>query len=761
MIIEAADFDPGTILENVDLVRRKPGQRKKGSRAREIIDLVTAFDIETSTIHDRRDPDRIRDEHSFMYIWQWQFGPKYTVIGRYWSEFLTVCQQLKATIRERWECAPLLVVYVHNLQFEAQYLLGIYPFTADETFWKDSRKPLYMRMYDCLELRCSFALSNMSLGKFIEQMGGQILKQSGTRFNYNKIRYPWTELTDDEMRYCINDVAGLVDAITIKLRRDGDTLASIPYTSTGYVRRDCRRALAGCRSSLIVPMLPNMAQYQMLVDAFRGGNTHAAALAGNAGKILENVDSWDMASCYPAQQLTKKFPMGPFRFLIGEISREKIDRLIENDYAIVMDVVFFGLRLRDLGEPVPYVNFSKKRVVEYKNPDDVKRYKELFEKEPMGTRIDNGRIIHADYVCMTITEIDLEIITRQYAAEEIKIKRAMVARKDYLPYQYRQVVQKYFTDKTQLKHRAKTDPDIAYLYGKQKNMLNSVYGMSAQKCVMTEINLDLTRAAGNGEEFVMQPLDDLKCQEALQKMPFPYQWGVYTTAYARAALQEGIDAARTQSGSSCVYCDTDSVKTSDPVDFSGINRKREYLAKKMGAAAQDEKGKWHYPGVYEFEGTYRRFVTLGAKRYAYTLSDPKTGECAGKRYRLSGSDHLHITVSGVTKKRRELFNRNGADCTTKRKCPTWDAVELGRIENFKEGMQWTRAGGTAAVYNDLDDYHITVDGRDLHITRNVSIVDTTYKLTLSKDYRELLNPDTVGKIALYLKNGGYLYGQTL
>ena len=43
------------------------------------LDIVTAFDIETTALDDI--------EQSIMYIWQWQFGTEYTVIGRTWEEF--------------------------------------------------------------------------------------------------------------------------------------------------------------------------------------------------------------------------------------------------------------------------------------------------------------------------------------------------------------------------------------------------------------------------------------------------------------------------------------------------------------------------------------------------------------------------------------------------------------------------------------------------------------------------------------------------
>ena len=67
--------------------------------------LTTAFDIETTVLDEY--------EQSVMYIWQWQFGEDYTVIGRTWEEFQDLQNRVKGVLPEdRW-----LVVYVHNLSY--------------------------------------------------------------------------------------------------------------------------------------------------------------------------------------------------------------------------------------------------------------------------------------------------------------------------------------------------------------------------------------------------------------------------------------------------------------------------------------------------------------------------------------------------------------------------------------------------------------------------------------------------------------------
>jgi hypothetical protein len=209
-------------------------------------------------------------------------------------------------------------------------------------------------------------------------------------------------------------------------------------------------------------------------------------------------------------------------------------------------------------------------------------------------------------------------------------------------------------------------------------------------------------------DYIRSNYDSIKVAEVLGKAVFPYQWGVYTTAYAREALQVGIDLA----GHDLIYCDTDSIKTIQPVDFTKINNRLQKRAEKYKAFADDRKGGRHYVGVFEKDAQYDRFITQGAKRYAF--------EKGG---------HMGITVSGVTHVKNP---DTGAE---------YCVEELGKLERFKPGMLWVKAGGTMAVYNDDDDFTYNPDGapgHDIHVTKNVAIVESTYELEYDKDYKRLL-----------------------
>lgn len=220
---------PEDALFSVPIQKRKPGNQGTRKR-RKYKDIVCAFDIETT---------RLDDKHSIMYIWQFQFGLDNTIIGRSWKECLRFLKRLSSSCGDN----EYYVIYVHNLSFEFQFLAGQYSFTNDEVFAVDSRKILKCDMFDHLEFRCSYLHSNMSLSEYLQKMGVKDQKLSGDEFDYDKMRYPWTPLSDRELLYCINDVRGLVEALYIEMHMDDDNLYTIPLTSTGYVRRDVKAAM--------------------------------------------------------------------------------------------------------------------------------------------------------------------------------------------------------------------------------------------------------------------------------------------------------------------------------------------------------------------------------------------------------------------------------------------------------------------------------------------------------------------------------------
>lgn len=431
MIQSAEKFDASSVdWKPLPNKRGRPGKYN-----RHYIDLITAFDIETSTIPDM--------EQAVMYIWQFQIGLDLTIIGRTWEQFFKVLLDIKKHLGHNY-----LVIYVHNLSFEFQFLKGQYAFDPDEVFCMESRKVLKADMFDCFEFRCSYLLTNMNLAMFTDQMHVENAKLSG--FDYSKVRYPWTPLTDFEIQYCINDVQGLVQALYKFMAIEHDNIKTIPLTSTGFVRRDCRAAMETFNHKQLKEMMPTPELYRLLRESFRGGNTHANRWY--AGDILEHVKSVDRVSSYPDVMLNCLFPFTPFHAENDGV--KSLISLLNHGFAVVFRCCFYDLDLTGrFTSGAPYLSRDKCRNI-------------------IKGRFDNGRILSAEYLETTITDIDFLIIQKMYQWSAFDAWDIYAATYKPLPECLKDVIRKYYDNKTALKGL----PEQEDLYIKSKNKLNSCYG---------------------------------------------------------------------------------------------------------------------------------------------------------------------------------------------------------------------------------------------------------------------------------------------
>lgn len=627
-------------------------------------DIIITFDIETSLIP--------FTDHSHMYIWQMQVGAIGTVFGRTWDEFKEFIGALILDMKED----EYIVIYVHNLSFEFQFLAGIYSFSTDEVFAVKSRKVIKCEMYEHIEFRCSYALTNMSLSEFTKKMKVEHVKKPGEDIDYKVYRTSTTPLTDKALQYCQNDVLGLYEALTVQLNNDGDNLYSVPMTSTGYVRRETKQALRMVNRNYISNQIVSYDVYLLLREAFRGGNTHANRFY--SGQILHDVKSYDRASSYPDVQCNQLFPIAEFKR--GEDTMQYITYLLKNNKPFICRVAFDKIRLTDRLWPIPYLTKDKSRNI-------------------IGGLFDNGRILQAEHAETTVTDIDLKIIMEEYSFDNIYVSDVYYSRYGKLPPAHIHNIVKYYRGKTELKG---TGDD--YNYMKSKNLLNSIFGMSAQDPVKQSVLFDMGL-------FRLDTVPGREIYEKYKKKAFqPYQWGVWTTAHARMALEEGIKVA----GHNCIYVDTDSVKFIGEADFSEFNKKAINLSKQSRAYADDIKGETHYMGVYEQEQTYSRFKTLGAKKYVYEYSDGV----------------VHCTIAGVNKKLggEELMNVSRETNT--------DPLQL-----FNDGFVFKMAGGNEVIYNDFpeeDEIELYTNGEREIITRNESLIDSEYTVGITDEYAALL-----------------------
>ena len=438
--------------------------------------------------------------------------------------------------------------------------------------------------------------------------------------------------------------------------------------------------------------MPGYELYKLLREAFRGGNTHANRYY--VGKTIKDVQGWDRSSSYPDVQLNCKFPIEPFK-PFPHVTEADLRELTRKGYAFLCRIYVEHIELIDDAIGCPYIPLSK-----------IRHYK--------GEVVDNGRILKADYLEMTVTDIDLQIIESQYVFGDIYYGDCWYSHYGYLPGSLREMIKEYYHIKTSLKDV----PGQELFYMKTKNKFNSIYGMSAQDPVKTKIFYQESERGfieldekGYYKEYLTDDelayIEDNNLVEdpevALakfnKKAVMPYQWGVWTCAWARFRLQKMIEVV---DHDQFVYCDTDSIYFVGDADFTQYNKERIADSKSSGGYAADPSGKVHYLGVAEYEKTVPKFRTMGAKKYVYETEDGK----------------LHVTIAGVIKHKAPL--------------------ELGSIENFKEGFCFREAGGLEAVYNDNITRVYKVEGKDLMITDNVCLRPSTYTLGYAAEYKRLL-----------------------
>ena len=621
------------------------------------IDLYATFDIESSMVlNNARTLTKDTPQYDgFMYIWQFCIEGV-VIFGRTWDQYQALLDYL-TKVFELGEKRKLKI-FVHNLSFEYVYIRDFSKF--NKVFGYDNRS-IIRAQNDCFEYLCSYVLSNMNLAKLCQNMGCTHVKAKND-LDYSIVRTPTTELTEIEYGYCYNDVRGLWEAIAKYL--EFDTLATLPLTSTGFVRRDVRentRKNKKYRKGFLKRKL-NDELYQLFTEAFRGGNTASNRYA--TGYQIHGVKSKDMTSSYPNVLLRfPEYPVGNFiKWAVDDI-----DDLVyaHNKYCTIGRYTFTNIEI-DSDATIPYIPFYKcSRVSE-----DLECY--------------NGRVLHAAELTIALTNIDFDIINSMYKYDDVIVTDYYVAKKGYLADEIREKIYEYYLKKCTLKY----DPDAWYEYMLAKAKLNSIYGLMAQKIIKDEWILD-----ANGDLVLSEEPKTLDDYYNSYNSFTEYQCGCFCTALARLMLQRGIDLV----GADMIYCDTDSVKYQGDhdADFQRLNDEIRKTNNEY-CTVKSDNGKDYTLGIWDDDGDYQTFITLGAKKYAYMDQEGK----------------IHVTVSGLGKR----------DAAAE--------LEAGKgLDDFRIGKVFTHSGRTVAQYNEhLGRHIINVNGEDIVSYSNIAIVPTTYTL---------------------------------
>lgn len=667
---------------------------------------IYSFDIETTSYLDLRgqlvpaveylnlsDQDK-QDAipKSCMYIWMFSINDT-VYYGRTWEEFRLFLERLDSAVPEK------KYVFVHNLSFEFQFICT--QIRIESVMSRKSRKVMGAILKDFnIEMRCSYYMSNVRLAKLPEIFNLPVKKMEGD-LDYTKIRHSETPLTDVELGYCENDCLVVYEYIKIELLTY-ERVDKIPLTATGKVRKELQRLVMRDKKyrRLVgesINIKPSV--YNMLVDAFAGGYTHANYIY--ADEVLNNVDSYDETSAYPYVLVSHRFPSKEFR----ECNLKSADQM-STRYAYLVQVRFYNLKCRYYNN---FISVSKCNNV-------------------ITPRIDNGRIIRAKMVDITLTDVDFRFILDTYDIESYEIVKSYSSLYNYLPIKYINFILDKYVNKTKFKNVEGKELE----YAREKAAFNSIYGMSVTNMIRDEVEYDDLSGWKETELTNADIFDKLLSEK--KKSFLSFSWGVWCTAYARDNLLRRV----LELDQYVVYCDTDSIKLVQGYDKTVFEKYNASVVDRIHKVSDilkidferfsptDSKGIPHLLGVFESETehgnqyTYDKFITQGAKKYAVEIN--------GK---------IKITVSGVPK--------GGAKCLTK-------------IEDFRDDLifDYKYTNKNTLMYNDKQAPFDLIDyfGIKYRVTdkSGCCLLPTTYKLGKALEYANLLT-DNSSQRAKFKENG--------
>ena len=682
----------------------------KEKRKREIYNVSASFDIETTSFY-----DDLGNKCGVMYCFVLGVNGK-VIFGRTWFDFIDALIALQHAygLSEK----KVMPIYVHNLSFEFQFMKDRLNWI--DVFATDARKPARALCDFGIEFRDSLILSGTSLEQVGKNLFTYRIEKLIGDLDYSKLRHPRTILTPKEWHYVENDGLVLMAYIQEEIEKHNGRITNIPMTKTGkvrkYLRNECyhggqqghgdRRKEKNRDFSIYRGLMHRLTltkeEYIIALEAFQGGFTHANAF--NVGIIHKDIASKDLSSAYPAAMVLNRYPMGKGTKL-EDLSRESILFHLKN-YACFFRIRIWGIKSKFRGDN--FLSYSKCRDVE-------------------NCEQDNGRIVKADYLETTMTGIDLDIIQSFYSMKKVMFTDFWYYPWGYLPRNFIKGVLTLYHDKTALKGVDGEEVNYALM----KELLNACYGCSVER-------IDHILNVFKNGEWNIEPSDLDEAIEKYNNSPNRFNWflwGCYVTAWVRKTIARSI----LELGDDFIYADTDSVKYMHAEKHEAyFERYNAEINAKIDASSHVNNidRKMYAPltkngvikpiGVFDTEEPYKRFCTLGAKRYFVEYYKPhemhlKDGSTIKTPYSL--------TIAGVNKKAAipGLIKK-----AKKEKKDIFEYFKIGFV--FDKDM----CGKNLRTYCDYPISGDMIDYRGVkgaYAERSfMHLEPTTYKLTTTEEY---------------------------
>ena len=457
---------------------------------------------------------------SIMYIWQFSINDT-VYYGRTWQELRAFMSKIDETILDKKNKKVKKFLFIHNASYEFQFMRN--EFLFNDVFSRKSHKVIKCTLEDFnFEIRCSYFMSNSSLDTLAKNYHFDTQKLVGN-LDYSLIRTPKTPLTKEELDYCENDCLIVYNYICSELDRY-IFVKDIPITSTGHVRRELHELIDKnyrYRNQVRKSINIDGHVYNLLNKAFSGGYVHSNWVFTD--EIIDNVVSYDFTSSYPFVLLTEAYPSTEFR----KRNLNNFSQILPSQCYIFV-IRFYNIESRYFNNIISLSKCSK-----------IKKF-----------RIDNGRIISADFLEIVITDVDLEIIRRAYKFKSYEIVESYSSFKSYLPKELLEFILDKYVLKTKLKNVE--GEEINYLI--EKGKFNSIYGMAVTNTIKSEVTFD-NETGWKTTDIDNDTILDLLNKEK-KKAFLSFSYGVFCTAYARRNLISNL----LDLDKYVVYSDTDSLK---------------------------------------------------------------------------------------------------------------------------------------------------------------------------------------------------------
>lgn len=603
------DVNKELVVSQLNKIKEQPNFEWNYSNKRHYLNIPASFDIETSSFKEGI------AKKAIMYIWTCNINGT-TFIGRTWKQFIELLNIIQEVfILNKFN--RRLLIYIHNLEYEFQFMRKWFEWY--DVFADKKRTPLYCVTQQGVEFRCSYRLSGYSLEKLSDELMTYKTSKMVGDLDYSLIRHSNTPMTEKELKYCTQDTKVVVAYIEEEIEKQGG-ISKIPYTKTGYVRRYCMNKCIGYDDKvsrlkalkygdLMRSLTLTYDQYVLCKRGFQGGFVHANVNYVN--QIVEDVGSIDFTSSYPFTMMAQYFPMSsPIERDVRDF--ETFYRYLKS-YCCLFEVTFTNI----------------KPTTTIENPISSSRCTDLVNHKE-----NNGRIISADRLTTVITELDFDIYRAFYQWDDMYIGKFLTFYKGNLPTSFVKSLVQLYKNKTELKGVAGKEDE----YLNSKSMINAAYGMTVTDIVRAELDYCQDKAADGWVVKDNEEFSQLNRYNTNYSRFLYYPWGVWVTAHARHNLFRGI----IEFGDDYIYSDTDSIKAKNmdkhkefikTYNFH-VREQLQFAADYHGIPMEDFepttiKGEKKLIGVWDYEGTYDKFKTLGAKRYMYQKGDEISFTVAG------------------------------------------------------------------------------------------------------------------------------------